>query len=423
MAFIRSEYTDSVNFFQDCNPRDLLAQYGSPLYVYNERILRARCREMKNLSLHDGFLVSYSVKANSNPYLLKIIRSEGLQADAMSPGELYMDLLAGYEPGRIMYISNNNAPDEMRNALDKGCLISVDSISQLEMLGQIRKGERVICRINPGIGEGHHAKVVTGGADSKFGISPAMLPEVHEVLQKYGLVLAGVNQHIGSLFMTPDNYLAAAEYLLNLVGSMPENLKSGLELIDFGGGFGIPYHKYDKEERLDLERLGNALHALISGWASSNKFEGQFVIEPGRYVVAECGLLLGQVTATKDNGHKRFVGTDIGFNVLMRPMLYDSWHDIEIYGEGSRGEKARQTVVGNICESGDIIARDRLLPPLKTGDVIGILDAGAYGFSMASNYNERLLPAEVLIPENGEPVLIRRRQTLEDLAGDLPLLD
>ncbi len=423
MPFILSQYTDRINFFQDSNPRELLAQYGSPLYVYNERILRERCREMKNLSLHDGFEVSYSVKANSNPHLLKIIRSEGLQADAMSPGELYMDLMAGYEPGQILYISNNNAPDEMRNALDKGCLISVDSISQLEMLGQIRKGERVICRINPGIGEGHHAKVVTGGANSKFGINPSMLPEVIDVLKKYELTMVGLNQHIGSLFMTPDNYIAAAQFLLDLVDHLPAALYHKLGLIDFGGGFGIPYHKYEKEDRLNLEQLGNALHEMISDWSARAHFEGNFVIEPGRYIVAECGVLLGQVTATKDNGHTRFVGTDIGFNVLMRPMLYDSWHDIEIYSEGERAEKIHQTIVGNICESGDIIARRRLLPPLVTGDVIGILDAGAYGYSMASNYNERLLPAEVLVPEAGEPRLIRRRQTLEELSRDIPALD
>lgn len=423
MAFIRSEYTDGISFFQGLNPRELLAQYGSPLYVYNERILRERCREMKNLSLHKGFIASYSVKANSNPHLLEIIRSEGLHADAMSPGELYMDLLAGYQPVQILYISNNNSPDEMRNALDKGCLISVDSLSQLEMLGQIRKGERVICRINPGIGEGHHAKVVTGGAASKFGINPAMLPELMEILCKFDLTLAGLNQHIGSLFMTPDNYLAAAETLLRLAENLPAELFRKLEILDFGGGFGIPYHKYEKEARLDLDRLGNALHGMISEWAERTGFEGKFVIEPGRYVAAECGVLLGQVTATKCNGHARFVGTDIGFNVLMRPILYDSWHDIEVYGEGDRGEKLRQTVVGNICESGDIIARDRLMPPLRTGDIIGILDAGAYGFAMASNYNERLLPAELLLREQGEPKLIRKRQTLEDLSRDIPALD
>lgn len=423
MAFLRSEYTDRINFFEDTNAAGLVERFGSPLYVYSERILRERCRELKRLSSWEGFEVSYSVKANSNPHLLRIIRSEGLHADAMSPGELAMDFMAGYEPRQILYISNNNDQAEMLNALDHGCLISVDSLSQLEMLGRLRHGARVMVRINPGIGEGHHAKVVTGGADSKFGVAPTELGQMAALLKKYDLTLAGLNQHIGSLFMTPDNYLAAAALLLQIVDHLPADLFRNLGLIDFGGGFGIPYHKYEHEDRLNLEELGSGLHALISGWASSSRFDGKFVIEPGRYVVAESGLLLGQVTAIKDNGHKRFVGTNIGFNVLMRPMLYGSWHDIENYSQDERGKPFLQTVVGNICESGDIIAKDRLLPPMLPGDIIGVLDAGAYGFSMASNYNERLLPPEVLLPEKGAPRLIRRRQTLEDLAATLKDLD
>lgn len=423
MANPRSEYTDRANFFQGAAPADLLARFGSPLYVYSEKILRERCRELKKLSSHDGFEVSYSVKANSNPSLLKIIREEGLHADAMSPGELEMDFMAGYEPSQILYISNNNDPAETLNALGKGCLISVDSLSQLETLGSLAPGERVLVRLNPGIGEGHHAKVVTGGADSKFGVDPSRMHEMADILKKYDLTLVGFNQHIGSLFMAPDKYMAAASLLLEIVDHLPHELYRNFGLIDFGGGFGIPYRKYEGEERLNMEELGSALHGLITDWSAHSGFAGNFVVEPGRYVVAECGLLLGQVTATKNNGHHHFVGTDIGFNILMRPMLYGSWHDIEIYGEGERGAPIPQTVVGNICESGDIVAKDRLLPPMRTGDIIGILDAGAYGFSMASNYNERLLPAEILLTEDGGVKLIRRRQTLADLATTLQNLD
>lgn len=419
MVAVRSEYTDKINFYQGFRPLELIERFGSPLYVYSERILRERCRELLGLSSRDGFVVSYSVKANSNPNLLKIVREEGLGVDAMSPGELYMDFMAGYEPGQILYISNNNDQAEMLNALDHGCLISVDSLSQLEMLGSLRPGSKTLVRLNPGIGEGHHAKVVTGGANSKFGVAPSALPQMAEILRKYNLDLVGLNQHIGSLFMRPDNYLAAAQTLLDIVDHLPDSLFAKLAIIDFGGGFGIPYRKYEREERLNMEELGNALHGLIEHWAARSGFAGNFVIEPGRYVVAECGILLGKVTAVKESGHNRFVGTDIGFNVLMRPVLYNSWHDIEIYGEGERGGQIAQTVVGNICESGDALAKGRLLPPMRVGDIIGLLDTGAYGFSMASNYNERLLPAEVMLPEKGEPRMIRRRQTFEDLAATL----
>ena len=223
-----STWTEKMAFYQGLNPHELVKRFGSPLYVYNERILRERCRELRQLSNLDSFAVNYSVKANTNPNLIRIVREEGLRSDAMSPGELEMDLLAGYSPEEILYISNNNTESEMRHALEKGCLISVDSLSQLEMLGKIKRGSSVMVRVNPGIGEGHHAKVITGGAKSKFGIDPRKLGNVLELLDKYELVLKGVNQHIGSLFMQPDNYLAACEVLLQIVDHLPSSAFSSL---------------------------------------------------------------------------------------------------------------------------------------------------------------------------------------------------
>ena len=417
MPDIRSTYTDRLRFYGDTTPRELADRFGTPLYVYSENILRERCRDLMGLSDRDGFGVNYSVKANANPTLLQIIHEEGLVADAMSPGELVMDALGGFAPEEILYISNNNSPEEMLTALAHGVLISVDSLSQLDTLGGINRGGRVMTRFNPGIGAGHHAKVITAGKATKFGISPDRRDEVFALLKKHELTLAGINQHIGSLFMDPQGYLDAAKVLLGLAAEFPPEVLKDLEIIDFGGGFGIPYHKYDKEPRLDFAALGQGLHELISQWAASTGYAGRFLVEPGRYVVAECGILLGRVTAVKENAGTRYVGTDIGFNVLMRPAMYDSFHDLEAYrGEGQdAGAPVLQTVVGNICESGDILAKDRLLPPLREGDIVGVLDAGAYGFSMASNYNQRYLPAEVLIQADGTARLIRRRQTAEDL--------
>lgn len=423
MSYIRSSYTDSIEFFGNSTPEKLAQEFGTPLYVYNEKILRARLTELMQLSNHDGFGVNYSVKANSNPSLLKIIREEGATVDAMSPGELAMDKLAGYDAGDILYISNNNDAAEMKTAIDAGCLVSVDSISQLELYGSLQPKSRIMVRLNPGIGAGHHSKVITGGSASKFGVSFRELPELLKILAKYELELVGLNQHIGSLFMTPDAYIEACGVLLQIAEKLPAPVFHKLELLDFGGGFGIPYHKYENEARLDLKAFSQTFNDLINHWAKSANYGGQFLVEPGRYVVAECGVLLGTVTATKNNGSIRFVGTNIGFNVLMRPMLYDAWHDIEIYAPHRQQPEMKQTIVGNICESGDILAKDRTLPELSTGDLIGVLDAGAYGYSMASNYNLRYLPAEVLIGLNGEPRLIRRRQTASDLEACLANLD
>ena len=393
MSQIRSSYTDSINFYGGHSPLDLAQQFGTPLYVYNETVLRQRCREPKALSSLPGFGVNYSVKANTNPVLLRIIREEGLVVDAMSPGELYMDQLAGFTADEILYISNNISEDELRNAVRHGVLISVDSLSQVETLGRVNPGGKVMVRFNPGIGAGHHAKVVTAGKETKFGVSPELLDDLFAILKKYDLHLAE---------------------------RLPADVLEKLEVIDFGGGFGIPYHKYEEQPRLDMDDLGSRLHGLISGWAEKTGYTGRFLVEPGRYVVAECGVLLGSVNATKTNGDRRYAGTDLGFNVLVRPAMYDSFHDVEVYRQGAQGpdtETVEQSVVGNICESGDILAKNRQLPLLHEGDVLGVLDAGAYGFVMSSSYNQRCRAAEILIQADGSVRLIRRRETLEDLAA------
>jgi diaminopimelate decarboxylase len=405
-------FTTETNFYGNTTPAELIAAFGSPLYVYNEAILRERCREMRRLTDYPRFKVNYSVKANSNLELLKIVREEGIDADAMSSGEIHVSLAAGFKPDRIFYIGNNVSAGEMRFAIERDILVSVDSISQLEQFGRINPGGKVAVRFNPGVGAGHHEKVVTGGAKTKFGITPDLIDAVKAVIGKYNLNLCGINQHIGSLFLDSEPYLDGVERLLEIAAEF-----EGLEFIDLGGGFGTPYRKQAGEKRLDLKVLGDTLGERLAAWAETYGNRPTFKVEPGRYLVAECGVLLGTVHAVKVNYGTKYIGTDLGFNVLTRPVLYDSHHDLEIYSKHSaqQFETEKVTVVGNICESGDIIAKERELPLIGEGDLIGVMDAGAYGYCMSSNYNNRLRPAEVLIKSNGEPVLIRRRETLDDL--------
>ena len=412
---VRSNYTDSLNFYGKETPRGLMEKFGSPLYVYNEAVLRERCRDLVGVCKTKGLHINYSAKANANPHLLKIIREEGCLVDAMSPGELYLDLKAGYKPDEILYVCNNVSPEEMKNALEKGVLVSVDSLMQVEQLCRLNRGGKIMVRFNPGIGAGHSAKVVTGGKETKFGIDPEKLPQLLEILASYGVTLAGINHHIGSLFMEGESYIEAAKVLLDLALKLPCFEK--LEIIDFGGGFGIPYHKYENQARFDLETFSRLLNETLSGWAKAHNYHGKFYLEPGRYIAAECGVVLGTVYNTKTNGTKPYVGTDLGFNVLARPMLYDSFHDVEIYRNNAQKnmKELEQTIVGNICESGDIIAKNRVLPVLREGDIVAMLDAGAYGFSMSSNYTQRLRPAEVLIQKDGTAKCIRRRDTFEDI--------
>ncbi|GHT97533.1 diaminopimelate decarboxylase [Spirochaetia bacterium] len=392
--------------------KELINKYGSPLYVYDEGIIRERCREVRALSPYPGFLPNYSAKANTNIELLKIVKDEGLHADAMSPGEILAEEAAGFRPEELLFISNNVSVDEMRFALDRGIMISVDSLSQLAQYGAAFGASfpRVAFRLNPGIGAGHSAKVVTGGK-SKFGIEQKDVNRVQEIARTYGLVIAGIDQHIGSLFLNAGEYLAAADVLFETAREFPN-----LAFIDLGGGLGVPYKP--GEPRLDMRAFGQQLSPKIADFTGRYANHTiRIMIEPGRYISAESCILLGTVHSVKENYGETYIGTDIGFNVLMRPVLYDSWHDIRIFTANKTAQKV--TVTGNICESGDILARDRDLPLPEPGDLIGVENAGAYGYAMASNYNSRLRPAEVLIALDGKDRLIRRRDTYEDLLRQL----
>lgn len=408
---------DIKNFWGNENPQTLIEQYGSPLYVYNENIIRKRCRELKSLIDYPNFVVDYSMKANSNPALLKILHEEGVEIDVVSAGEIYIAEFAGFAPDELFFVCNNISEKEMLYALNKGIRISVDSLSQLEQFGKISPHSKVAIRVNPGVGAGHHSKVITAGKATKFGINSNMIKEIKEICEEYDLTISGVNQHIGSLFLDDEQFLASVQLLFDFCHNFPD-----LDFIDFGGGFGIPYH--ENEKRLDLQKLGRTLNDYICQFVSEYGKEIQFRIEPGRYIAAETCSLLGTVFARKENASIQYVGTDLGFNVLMRPILYDSYHEIEIYRNGVKvndSSKEPFTVVGNICESGDILARDRMLPPPQLGDTICVRDAGAYGHSMSSNYNSRLRPAEVMITSTGYSKLIRKRDSFENLVENYVL--
>jgi diaminopimelate decarboxylase len=415
--YVQNIWTKGVDFFGKMNPIELAEKYGTPLYVYNETILRNRCNDLKNILNYDKFRINYSAKANTNLAILRIINDEGLLVDAMSPGEIFIELKAGFKPKNILFICNNVSDEEIAFAIKAGVLVSVDSISQLARYGKINRGGKVAVRINPGVGAGHHEKVITGGKNTKFGVDPILIDDLKATLKQYDLQLIGINQHIGSLFMTSDIYVQAAFFLLEFAEHFPN-----IEFIDFGGGFGIPYHKESGEKPLDLKELGKQLQKLVDAWVSKNGKEIIIKVEPGRFTVAECGVLLGKVHSIKMNGGKKYIGTDIGFNVLARPIMYDSYHDIEIYGTAKRDKSNKEavTIVGNICETGDIIAKDRSLSKTIEGDIVGILDAGAYGMVMSSNYNCRLRPAEILIDKNGKDILIRKRDELKDLIKHFP---
>ena len=406
-------YINNINFFEGNNPEKIIQDFGTPLYVYNEKIIRQHMKNVAQVITKYPYTANYSVKANTNIHILKLALEEGNNCDAMSIGELQMLLKAGFPTDRIFFVPNNVSKEELQFAIDKNIMTSLDSLSQLELYCSLNPHGKCAVRINPGVGAGHCEKVVTGGKKTKFGISEDDIPHIFAITKKYNVTIVGINQHIGSLFMNPQPYLDAVSNLLRIAQQF-----TNLEFIDLGGGYGIPYHKLQDEKDFPMEEFSAKLEVLLDNFVKEYGSTPLFKSEPGRYCVAEGGVILGKVWAVKENAGKTYIGTDIGMNVLLRPSMYESWHDIEIIRNGKvlpRTELQEATVTGNICESGDILAKDRPLPPTQEGDIVCVLDAGAYGYSMCSSYNCRPRPAEIMICADGSVKQIRPRETIEDL--------
>ncbi len=411
-------YVEESSFFGKEDPEKLARQYGTPLYVYNEENIRRHMKAVAGVITKYPYRANYSIKANSNLSILKIALQEGLDADAVSMGEIILLLKAGFTADRIFFVPNNVSEEELQFAIDHGIMTSVDSLEQLELFAALNPGGKCSVRINPGIGAGHHEKVVTAGRKTKFGIEEHDVDTLIEIAKKYDLHIIGINQHVGSQYLDPQPFLDAAENFLSIAEKFDE-----LECIDFGGGYGIPYHKLDDETRVDMTDFSRRFTTILDAYAQKHPNSiPLFKSEPGRYCVAEGGVILGRVHAVKQNYGIRYVGTDIGMNVLARPTLYDSWHDLEVLRNGrsvTDGEREKASGTGNICESGDLLCKDRDLPVIHPGDLICVLDAGAYGFSMSSTYNTRPRAAEVLITKEGIAKLIRKRGTYEEMLADL----
>ena len=407
-------YIEESNFFKGINPEEIAKKYGTPVYVYNEENIRAHMKDVANVITKYPYRANYSMKANSNLTILKMALEEGLNADAMSEGEMRLLIKAGFPSDRIFFVPNNVDKSELQFAIDHDIMVSLDSLDQLDLFGQLNPGGKCSVRINPGVGAGHHEKVVTAGKKTKFGVAEEDVDKIFEIAKKYNLTIAEINQHVGSQYLDPEPFLQAVENFLRIAEKF-----DSLEYIDFGGGYGIPYHKLDDEAKFDMASFTERFTALLDAYAEKHKDNlPLFKSEPGRYCVAEGGVILGRVHATKQNAGKKYAGTDIGMNVLARPTLYDSYHEIEVLHDGkavSRDSLEEISVSGNICESGDLLCKERPLAHIETGDLVCVLDAGAYGYSMSSSYNTRPRAAEVLITKEGTDKLIRRRETYDDL--------
>lgn len=386
---------------------NLLQQYGSPLYVYFQHTIEDRIHELQNtLGGYKNTKFLYALKANNNPHLAKIILENNFGIDAVSIEEIKMGLFAGAAADTIMFTENNCTDAEMHEAVQLGVLINIGSLSRLEKFGQAYPGSSVCVRFNPNVGAASHATNITGGPDSKFGISFTDVPRVQEIAATYNLTIIGIHQHIGSGWLGLKEPLLALEVILDIAQKF-----SQLEFIDCGGGFGVPYQP--EQKRLDLVTLGKKIQQRFEQFCLQYGKELELRFEPGRYIVAESGHLLTRVNTLKPSPEgKIFVGTDTGMNHLVRVAMYGSYHPIVNISK-REGAPQKYDIVGNICECADFFAKDRELNEIHEGDILDIQIAGAYGMSMASEYQFRSRPAEVLIDTNGEAQIIRRRETFE----------
>lgn len=353
--------------------------------------------------------VKYACKALSNINILRYIHSLGAGLDTVSIQEVELGLHAGFAPEQIIFTPNCISIEEISQAVKLGVNINIDNISILDQFGH-RYGDSVpVClRLNPHIMAGGNYQISTGHIDSKFGISIYQMRHVERVLTSTGIKVKGLHMHTGSEILDVEVFLRGVDILLDKAQSFPD-----LEFLDLGSGFKVPYSPSDLET--DIETLGNKLTTCFKDFCASYGRELELWFEPGKFLVSEAGVFLAQVNVVKTTTATVFAGVDTGFNHLLRPMFYNAYHHI-VNISNPTGIERIYTVVGYICET-DTFCWDRRISEIREGDVLAFANAGAYGFEMASNYNSRFRPAEVLIHQ-GEAHLIRKRETFEDLLAN-----
>ena len=381
-------------------------EFGTPLYVYNADKIKEQYNKLTAAFKNTDTVFFYACKALTNINILKYIKSLGANVDCSSINEVKMALHAGFTVERILYTSNGIAFSEIEEAQSLGVIINIDSLSNLEKFGKkFGHSYPVGIRLRPNIMAGGNLKISTGHEKSKFGIPVEQIDKIISLVEKYNIYINDLHIHTGSEIKDVDVFVKGIEVLFDIIPRFKE-----LQVIDLGGGFKVPYKKDDTGTDIDL--LAQKVDELFASHPNPGGKHLQVWFEPGKFLVSACGYFITKVNVIKESGNTTFVGVDSGFNHLIRPMFYDAYHRIENISNPD-GEVKTYSVVGNICET-DTFAWDRELNEVREGDYLVFYNTGAYGFQMASNYNARFKPAEVLV-ENGITKLIRQRDVFEDL--------
>ena len=391
---------------------ELAEQYGTPLYVYDLDRVVDNYRNLFNFIKYEKLQVHYALKANYNIALLKALRDAGAGLDTVSPGEVHLALALGFEREKIIFTANNLTDAEVDEVQALGVLFNIGSLSRLEKYGKAYPGSRLCVRFNPDVVDGENAATATGGDLAKFGILLQDVEKVVEIAKKYDLHIVGLHEHTGSGLQHTESVFQSMKNLMAL--ATPERFPE-LEFMDFGGGFKVPY-KPD-EERVDYVKMGAEITALFSDFCKKYGKDLAMKFEPGKYMVAEAGVMLTRVNTLKFNRTRTIAGCDAGFPQLIRPVFYGAYHHIENLSNPAGAAKVYD-VCGNICETGDRFAEQRELSEIRENDVLAIYNAGAYCYSMGGIYNLRSMPGEVAV-QGGVAKLIRKRKSNTDLVAEL----
>lgn len=402
---------DGELYCEDLPLIEVARRFGTPLYVYSRRTFVEHYEKLDLAFADVPHAICYSVKANGNLAILQTLRALGCGADVVSGGELHRALLAGIPPGRIVYSGVGKTAPELVQAIEAGIrCINVENVDELRVLSDIatRLGRVQACalRVNPGVDPHTHEYLTTGRSENKFGIPLAEVPVAAGIAARLGGVrLVGVDFHIGSQILSSAPYQAALSQARALVRDL-RRLGFEIQHIDIGGGLAV---RYDHERPMSADEFHDGIIHLVRDLSL------ELVLEPGRFIIGPAGVLLAEVQFVKEADGRRFVILDAGMNDLIRPALYGAVHRIEpVVLSGDAGPASPADVVGPVCESGDFLGKERALPPLRRGDLVAVMTAGAYGSAMSSTYNQRPRAAEVLV-SGANVSLVRRRETYDDL--------
>ena len=392
----------------------LANKYGSPLYVYDTNIIASQYKRITDaFKKVENLQLNYAVKALSNINILRFFKNLGAGLDTVSIQEVNLALSVGVAPEKIIYTPNGVSLEEIENVAKKGVQINIDNLSILELFGQRHPEIPVCIRINPHIMAGGNSKISVGHIDSKFGISVHQVPHIKRVVKNTGMHINGIHMHTGSDILDIDTFLRATEILFDVA----KKFKT-IDFIDFGSGFKVPYKEGDVST--DIEQLGLQLTERFNAFCKDFGKKITLMFEPGKFLVSKAGYFLAKVNVVKQTTSTVFAGIDSGFNHLIRPMMYDSYHHITNISNPN-GRDRYYSVVGYICET-DTFGSNRRISEISEGDILCFENAGAYCFSMASNYNSRYRPAEVMI-YNNDDYLIRERETFEDLIKNQKIIE